>query len=241
MSKSSYGEPHDSEVGHGSAGTFPSAPVRTALLVEDVPEFARGISEAVAGLGEGWRAEHVTSGTDALRAIADPVGGLSLVLVDLELPDMSGVEVIRAARRALPEMPIMVISVLSSRHDVITAVQAGARGYLLKGEPLDSITRSMREVLEGDYPISPPLARHLFQLVEAQAPEVDKSARQLSVRERDLLKFLSRGYTYDESARAMSISVNTVREMCRRIYEKLEVNTKIEAVSEARRRGFLKF
>ncbi|MGA1677545.1 MAG: response regulator [Pseudomonadales bacterium] len=241
MSTSGSGERLNAEIGHGSSGTFPCAPVRTALLVEDVPEFARGISEAVAGLGEGWRAEHVTSGTDALRAIADPVGGLSLVLVDLELPDMSGVEVIRAARRALPEMPIMVISVLSSRHDVITAVQAGARGYLLKGEPLDSITRSMREVLEGDYPISPPLARHLFQLVEAQAAEVDKSARQLSVRERELLKFLSRGYTYEESARAMSVSVNTVREMCRRIYEKLEVNTKIEAVSEARRRGWLKF
>jgi CheY-like chemotaxis protein len=101
MSTSGSGERLNAEIGRGSSGTFPCAPVRTALLVEDVPEFARGISEAVAGLCEGWRAEHVASGTDALRVIADSVGVFSLVLVDLELPDMSGVDVIRAARRAL--------------------------------------------------------------------------------------------------------------------------------------------
>ncbi len=182
---------------------------------------------------------HVASGTEALRLIADPDAGFGLLLVDLGLPDISGVEVIRAARRALPETPILVISVLSGRNDVITAVQAGARGYVLKGEPPDSITRSLREVLEGDYPISPPLARHLFQLVESQAPELDAGVRQLSAREKELLHFLARGYTYEESARGMSVSVNTVRELCRRIYEKLEVNTKMEAVSEARRLGWL--
>jgi DNA-binding NarL/FixJ family response regulator len=194
----------DRDIDLATSGTFPHAALRTALLVEDVPEFARVVSDAVTRLGAGWQVEHTTTGAEALHLInaVDPPYGL--LLVDLVLPDISGVEVIRAARRALPEVPILVISVLSGRNDVITAVQAGARGYLLKGEPPDSITRSLREVLEGEYPISPPLARHLFQLVESQAPELDQGSRQLSAREKELLQFLARGYTYDEAARGMS-------------------------------------
>lgn len=210
---------------------------RLALVVEDSPEFQAVITQAMAGIGEGWRCHVADSGTQAMTALADKALRPDLVLVDVGLPDMSGITVIRAARAKYPKVPIMVVSVLSNSDNVLAAIRAGARGYLHKADSVLSLSDAIQRVLAGEHPISSSLAHYLFNLVQAQSPGSDESG--LSPREVQLLRLLSQGYTYDEAAERMGVSLSTVQTFSRRIYQKLQVNSKVKALVAARERGIL--
>jgi len=210
---------------------------RIAVVVEDSPPFTRRIADALAALEERWVVECHESGQAALSALHERAQPPALVLVDLGLPDMDGCEVISTARLLFPEVPIMVISVLTSADAVLKAIRLGARGYLQKEEPALSLTDGLRGVLAGEYPISPSLARHLFRL--AQDEPVAHGTAALSAREIDLLRLLGRGYTYDEAALEMAVTLNTVRSYSRRIFQKLDVHRKRDALASARERGLL--
>ena len=145
---------------------------RSALVVEDNPEFELLLLEAVNALGAEWRPHSFRTGTEALAAIERKALRPDLVLVDLGLPDISGVAVIRAARRAYAKVPIMVVSVLTNSENVLAAIRAGAQGYLHKGDSALSLALAIRRVLAGECPISASLAHFLFNYVRAQAPAV---------------------------------------------------------------------
>ena len=217
-----------------------STPHRSALIVEDNPEFELLLAEAVASLGPDWRAQCARNGTDALAAIEGKGQRTELVLVDLGLPDMSGVAVIHAARRRFPNAPIMVVSVLSNSENVLAAIRAGAQGYVHKGDSALTIAQAIRRVLAGEYPISAALAHYLFSYVQRQAPAPpEDNAVRLSVRELELLRLLSQGYQYDEAAARMSVTHGTVQSFVKRIYQKLHVNSKVRAISTARELGWI--
>ena len=213
---------------------------RNALVVEDSLPFARLVETALTGVGAQWQVRHMSNGTDAIAYLASKNARANLVLVDLGLPDMSGVEVIRAARERFPDVPIMVISVLTSSANVLAAIQAGARGYLHKGDSALTLSQALTKVLAGEYPISPSLAYYLFKLAQEQAPSAGTPAPiTVSPRELELLQLLGDGHTYEEAANKMAISVHTAETFSRRIYQKLQVGTKREALAAARGRGWL--
>ena len=211
---------------------------RNVVLVEDNPAFRLLIGEAIRHIGLKGNITECSTGARVMELLEQPQTRLDLALVDLGLPDMGGVEVIQAIRRRFSEIPILVISVLSSERSVLTAIRAGASGYILKGESAQAIGQAILEVLQGNYPISPSLARTLFKL--AGAP-TGKSAISfsLSPRELETLQSIARGNSYEQTAVVMNIGVSTVQSNIRNLYRKLEVRSQVQAVTKARDAGLI--
>ena len=181
---------------------------------------------------------------DALATLRPDV-----LLVDLGLPDTSGLEVVRAARRDCPQTEIMVVSIFGDERSLTEAIRAGATGYLLKDTQAHDFAEAIRDVRAGRSPISPALARYLlnaWQAVnaapDAATPPVRTQAAGsdgLSERETEILQAVSRGLTFAEIGRRLFISPHTVATHVKNIYRKLEAHSKIEALSIARERGLL--
>lgn len=179
------------------------------------------------------------NGEGALAWLRSPRRDPLLALVDLGLPDIPGVEVIRALRQRFEPLPILVVSAFSDEESVLEAIQAGARGYLLKSQSEQTLVSGVAGVLAGNYPISPALARYLFKRVSAPQGMEKHTARRLSPREVETLRQIGQGASYREVARAMGISVSTVQANIRSLYRKLEVRSRAQAINRARADGIL--
>jgi DNA-binding NarL/FixJ family response regulator len=157
-----------------------------------------------------------------------------VLLVDLGLPDGSGVDLIKAARSAWPTCDVMVISVFGDEAHVLMSIEAGAVGYLLKDSAPDRFVEQIRSLRAGGSPISPLIARRVLARLRPATNSVETS---LSTRETEVLNYITKGFSYDDIVRLMQISRPTVLTYVRRIYAKLQVNSKTEAVYEARKLG----
>ena len=213
--------------------------IHRALLIEDNPAFEQLVCRAIARLGPEWEVKCCRTGGSALRVFADAKSRFDLVLADLGLPDISGIDVIRAARLRYPEIPIMVVSVIAAEESVLAAIQAGARGYLLKDQAEAPMAQAIGEVLAGNYPISPALARYLFKLAGAPGSRPEGNRIKLSPKELELLKLLARGQTYAEAADRLEVTLSTVQTHVRNMYRKLDAQSKGEAISRARDHGLI--
>jgi DNA-binding NarL/FixJ family response regulator len=172
-------------------------------------------------------------------------GKVDLLLTDLGLPDGSGIDVIRACVRTCPDCDIMVITMSSDEDNILTSIEAGASGYILKDAGRMDIVRSLLELRDGGSPISPLIARKILARVrdDKKAPPAgtsdDAALTILTKREAAILDLIARGDSYGEVARLLSVSVGTVQTHVKNIYGKLSVHSRGEAVYEAQRRGLL--
>jgi DNA-binding NarL/FixJ family response regulator len=219
--------------------------IRVAIIEDDML-FQNAFLEAIQNTSDMvlWSvASTRAQGLQALeRAAAD------VLLVDIGLPDGSGIDVIRAAHRKWPGCNIMVSTAFGDEMHVMQSIEAGASGYLLKDSNPEKIVLEIRNLYGGGSPISPLIARQILSRFRsddqaagatAQAAAA-KPAPQLSAREKEVLEFITKGFTSDEIAGLMRVSRHTVLTFVRRIYAKLEVNSKAEAIYEARIRGWFK-
>jgi DNA-binding NarL/FixJ family response regulator len=183
------------------------------------------------------------SRAEALQML--PKREMDVLLVDLGLPDGSGLDVIRASRTQWPSCAVLVSTIFGDDEHVLRSIEAGAMGYLLKDSGATELTQEIRNIHAGGSPISPMVARKILSRAAASLPEAPAAQPQaqdsvgLSAREHEVLKFVSKGFTTDETAAAMGISTTTVLTFVRRIYAKLQVNTRAEAIHEAHRKGLL--
>ena len=229
----------------GNFSKMPGTPVlasscpksfRHLLLVEDNPLFAEQLTNSVAKLPGQWRIDHFRTGEATLAALsALPADApFTLALIDIGLPDMNGIEVIRACRDHFPEMPIVVVSVISVEESLLDAIRAGASGYILKNDSIEQIAHDVAGVLDGNYPLSPQLARFLFKQVTAQKTEpVVQNDFELTPRQIETLKHLAQGASYEQVAQLMGVALSTVQTNIRNLYRKLNVRTQAQAVSIA--------
>lgn len=162
-----------------------------------------------------------------------------VLLVDLGLPDRSGIDVIRAARQLAADTQTMVVTVFGDEKSVVGAIEAGARGYLLKDGSEAEIAGAILELRAGGSPISPQIARHLLRRFQEASP-APQGGPSLTEREREILDGVVRGFTFPEIASLLSISTHTVTTHVRHIYRKLEVRSRGEAVFEALALGLVK-
>jgi len=201
------------------------------------------------------RLARVVDGHPALRTLA-AVGSCAearaalerakpdVLLTDLDLPDGTGIDLIRRVRAQGGGTQSMVVTVFGDEQHVVSAIEAGALGYLLKDASADTIGRSILEMLEGGSPMSPPVARYLLQRFarrsEPALSPAEAGAPELSAREHEVLAFIVKGFSYAEIARLLGLSTHTVATHVRRIYGKLEVHSRGEAVYEALATGLVK-
>jgi DNA-binding NarL/FixJ family response regulator len=157
-----------------------------------------------------------------------------VILTDIGLPGMSGIDGIRAIRERMPAVPILALTVYDSDEQVFRALCAGASGYLLKNTPPARLLESLREAAAGGAPMSPEVARRVLRLFREFQPPVQASYH-LTPQEHELLKLLVEGHHKKTAATALGISVNTVSFHLKNIYEKLQVHSKSEAVAKALR------
>lgn len=221
------------------ASEVPLPSSRQVLVVEDDPLFQRSIAEAVAQLGTPWRVHGFRTGSEALAWCTDPAARLDLALVDMGLPDMDGIDVIPTIHDRFPAVPIMVISVVSAESRVLNAIRAGALGYILKGDSSISMTRAIEQIMDGNYPISPRLARYLFKLAGQRPAAGSPDLPRLTGKETELLAHLAGGKSYGQAADEMGVALCTVQSYIRNLYRKLGVHSQTQAVSRAREHGLL--
>lgn len=209
-------------------------------IVEDNEDFRRALTQAIdadPGLRLAGAAASVHEGRQLLLDTRPDV-----LLVDLGLPDGSGLTLIREAAQTLPDCDVMVITIFGDERHVLESIEAGATGYLLKsGLPLDLATQ-VRALREGGSPISPVIARRLLARLAPARPSAEASADDpgLSLREVAVLQYAAKGFSYDETAQLLGVTRHTVMTYVKRSYRKLQVHSKSEAVHEARLLGLLR-
>ncbi len=168
-----------------------------------------------------------------------------VLLVDLGLPDGSGLEIIQEVSQNQPATEIMVVSMFGDEGHVIQAIEAGASGYILKDTDDLELAEHIIQLCDGGSPMSPMIARHLLKRMQTTEANNKKklddlsAAASLTRREMQLLKLLARGYTYREVAEDLNVSSHTVNSHIKNLYRKLSVKTKNEAVFTATRQGII--
>ncbi|MEM6366929.1 MAG: response regulator transcription factor [Myxococcota bacterium] len=204
------------------------------LVVEDQPRFLKSVLTLLRGAPDFVVSGVARSAAEA-RAQLDAEPGWQLVLLDLGLPDEDGLRLVPAARRAGAEVVVWTVDDDPSRG--LQALRAGAAGYLVKGARAEEVLEGLRAVAAGGAVLQPRLAR---ALLETFGPEPrDGAARVLSPREREILEVVAKGFSNPEIASILGLSAATVRTHLEHVFEKLDVSSRVEAVTEAIRRGII--
>jgi DNA-binding NarL/FixJ family response regulator len=223
-------------------------------LVEDDPGTRERLARAIMNSADLALLHAAGSVADLMQWLPDhPV---EVLLVDIGLPDGSGIDVIRQALQWHPACEVMVITMFGDEASMLQAFEAGARGYLLKDGTEDDLARHVRSLRAGGSPMSPVIARRLLDRMQRGAPPATPAGAtgpppaaseaaqsgggRLSQRETEVLDRVARGFTYQEVARQLGVSMATVQTHARNIYVKLAVHSKTEAVFEARQLGLLR-
>ena len=205
----------------------------TVSIVEDNDQL-RGTLARVLSRAEGFQClgQHATAEA-ALEAL--PKERPNVVLMDINLPGMSGVECVRQLKQLLPETQVMMLTAYEDTENIFNSLAAGASGYMLKRTKTPELLDAIREVSKGGSPMTTHIARKVVQSFQKPAASADP-AEDLSPREKEVLDCLAQGFLYKEIAEKLGISYETVHTYIRRIYEKLQVRTRTEAVAKFLRR-----
>lgn len=200
-------------------------------IVEDDKHIREGLCDLLQGTEE-FRCTMTFSSTEQTLVLIDR-NPPDVLLVDIGLPGVSGIEGIRRLKRRYPKMLFLVLTIYEDDDRIFDALCAGACGYLLKKTPSDRLLESIRDAMRGGSPISPEVAHHVIQLFQKLQP--DKDFERLTHYETRVLKLLAEGNSYGTASEDLGISVNTIRFHVRNIYAKLQVHSKSEAVAKALR------
>lgn len=217
----------------------PNAPIRTAI-VEDDPASRKMIVALLQADPNYTVVAEFAEGKAAVAALAELA--LDILLVDIGLPDISGIEVIRKLKAVCPDCNTLVITTFGDEKTITAALEAGADGYLLKGTPLEELKRDIHALRHGGSPLSPMIARKLLNRLQAAAADEKPDAggdTALTRREHEVLEMIAKGFSYAETSKICGIAAATVHSHLKSVYRKLEVHSKTEAVYEARRRKLI--
>jgi DNA-binding NarL/FixJ family response regulator len=205
-------------------------PIRIAL-VDDSPDLRENITGYLEAFPEFKCVNTYASAESALAGL--PRDEPDIVLMDINLGEnvMDGIQCVRHLKVLLPKVQIVMLTVFEDSRKIFRTLAAGASGYLLKRQRPDELVAAIREVVAGGAPMSTPIARIVVKSFQS-APDHDQKVEELSERERQVLQGLAQGLVYKQIAEELDVSIHTVRNYIRRIYEKLHVRTGAEAVAK---------
>lgn len=206
----------------------------TVSIVEDNEQLRTTLARVISRAEDFVCVGQHASAEAALEHLPNERPGV--VLMDINLPGMNGVECVRKLKPLLPQTQVMMLTAYEDTENIFNSLAAGASGYMLKRTPRAELLDAIREVSRGGSPMSTHIARLVVQSFQRPAAVIAEPTQELSEREREVLELLSQGLMYKEIAEKLGISFETVRTYIRRVYEKLHVRTRTEAVAKALRR-----
>ena len=201
--------------------------IRVAL-VEDNPKLRKSLSTLLNSTSDLHCVETCADGETALRQL--PSAAPDIVMMDIHLPGMSGIECVARLSERLPQVRIVMLTAFESSEEIFDSLSAGAHGYLLKSTAPEQLLDSIREVAAGGSPISGSVARKIVDFFRSKP--ASPSVEALAPREREVLKLLAEGCPYKEIAATMQVTLGTVRTYIERIYQKLHVHSRTEAAAK---------
>lgn len=211
--------------------------MKRVLIVEDMPETRRWLGGIVRSAFPDCEIAEADSAGEGLARCAASV--FDLALIDLGLPDGSGLAVVRKLSAASPDTVSVVATVMGDDAHIVTALSAGARGYLLKDQPEELLARQIAQIAQGIPALSPPVARRIMDHFRLTGPCDGPDAR-LTPRELEVLGLIARGLRIADAACALGLAEGTVATHIKSIYRKLGIGTRAEAALQATRMGLLK-
>jgi DNA-binding NarL/FixJ family response regulator len=196
-------------------------------IVEDIDDIREGLAALINGSEKFRCAVAYANAEAALEQL--PELEPDIVLMDIGLPGMSGIECIQRLKAQCPQLQIMMLTIYEDDEKIFDSLKAGATGYILKKTPPARLLEAIQDLHNGGSPMSSQIARKVVQTFQ-QNHQPAPAAEQLSKREQEILAYLAKGHLYKEIAATLHISVETVRTHLRNVYEKLHVRTRTEAV-----------
>ena len=222
--------------------------MKTILLLEDLPEIRAWLRALVMQVFPGSTVVESARVHDALQQVA--AQRFDLAMIDLGLPDGSGVKVVQALREAQPDAQSVVVTIHDDDDHLFPALQAGAYGYLLKEQPREQLMEHLQRISQGEPPLSPSIARRMISYFSAQANTPARQPQQtqdqlipnvqLTEREREVLLRVAKGFTLPEIGVQLGLSRHTIADYVKQIYRKLNVSSRAEAALEAQRLGLFR-
>jgi DNA-binding NarL/FixJ family response regulator len=197
-------------------------------IVEDMPDIRQKVKHIIDDSEEFICLSTYANAENAVDEL--PKLKPDIVLMDINLPGMSGIECIKKIKKKCAEMQFMMFTIYENSEQVYEALAAGASGYLLKKTPSEKILEALKELNEGGAPMSTHIARKVISFFQKENKTNDNS--QLSNREKQVLALLSKGFLYKEISNQLFISTGTVRQHIHKIYEKLHVQNRMEAINK---------
>lgn len=217
------------------------------LVVEDQPKILKAQIKLLETFDELEIVGEALSGESALEKVEECKP--EVLLLDLGLPQMSGIDVTRKVKASHPEIEILIFTIFDEEEKVIEAIVAGAAGYLLKGTPVEKIVEAIKDVKSGGAVIQPNLARALLRIIGTKGEgnnqpsvgvnQMGEAASVLTERELEILQIIAKGLSNNEAAKVLGLSKATIRTHLEHIYEKLDVTNRVEAVTEGIRQGII--
>jgi DNA-binding NarL/FixJ family response regulator len=211
--------------------------MKTTPIAVSVVDDESGLRESIVGFlktTKGFRCvSQYERAEEALKKL--PADKPDVVLMDIKMHGMDGIECVRLLKEKMPNVQVVMLTVFEDTELIFSALKAGASGYLLKRQPPAKLVEAINEVVTGGSPMSAPIARKVVELLQGGDLRTTKSAGskfELSERELQVLQQLAAGQVYKQIADSLDVSIHTVRSYARRIYEKLHVHTRAEAVAK---------
>lgn len=204
---------------------------KTVVVVEDDVRLQQHLIKILGTQADISCLGAVSSAEEALETI--PKYQPDIVLMDINLPGISGIDCIRELKKKVPDMEVVMLTAYEEEDNIFRALKEGASGYLLKSSTPEDIYNAIRDVYSGGVPFSSHIARKVAQFFRGER-EIEDENEKLSPREREVLKLLASGYIYKEVADQLDLTLETVRTYVKRICQKLHVRSKVEAIIKYR-------
>lgn len=216
----------------------------TLALIEDTPELIRSVSRNISCFENLQLLFTASNGEEALKKLASADQLPQVILMDINMPKLNGIETTRRIHNLYPDVKVIMHTVFDADDKIFESILAGASGYLLKDSFPGQLAEAIEEAIDGGAPMSPAIATKALKLIRNQTPPVSSSEADtedfnLSKRELEILEKLSSGLSYQQIADQLFVSPKTVRKHIENIYRKLQVHNKIQAIEKARRNRLL--